>query len=166
MHKVLIKVDEILYWAEICIVVPAMVVMIVVAFGQVVGRYFFNYAPAWCEEMARYLFIWVVFIGAPLGVSAREHMALRVLVDRLPDSRRVFCNLFVYAVAIVFLVCLAWQGIAIMIRTLYQVSPTLEISMRWVYAAIPIGSCLMLWHLLISLLKTGFADHPLFSSKG
>lgn len=166
MRKALIKIDEILYRAEICIVVPAMVVMILVAFGQVVGRYFFNYAPAWCEEMARYLFIWVVFIGAPMGVSAREHMALRILVDRLPDSRRAVCNLCIYAVAIVFLVSLVWQGIAIMIRTLYQVAPTLEISMRWVYAAIPIGSSLMLWHLLISLLKRGLADHPLFSSKG
>ncbi len=166
MRNVLIKVDEILYRAEICIVVPAMVVMILVAFGQVMGRYFFNYAPAWCEEMARYLFIWVVFIGAPLGVSAREHMALRVLVDRLPDSRRAVCNFCIYAVAIVFLASLTWQGIAIMIRTIHQVSPTLEISMRWVYAAIPIGSSLMLWHLLISLLRTRFADHPLFSSKG
>ncbi len=166
MRRALIKLDEFLYRAEICIVVPAVMAMILVAFGQVVGRYFLNYAPAWCEEMARYLFIWVVFIGAPIGVRAREHMALRVLTDRLPHSRRVFCNVCIYVVAAVFLAALTWQGVEIVNRTTFQVSPTLEISMRWVYAAIPIGSGLMLLHLLISLLKTGVTDNPLFSAKG
>jgi TRAP-type transport system small permease protein len=69
-------------------------------------------------------------------------------------------------VAILFLVVLIWQGVAMVIRTVYQVSPTLEISMRWVYVSIPVGGFLMLFHLLAAFAKTGLSENPLFSFQG
>jgi TRAP-type C4-dicarboxylate transport system permease small subunit len=69
-------------------------------------------------------------------------------------------------VAILFLTVLTWQGVAMVIRTVYQVSPTLEISMRWVYLSIPVGGLLMLFHLLTALVKTGLSENPLFSFQG
>ncbi len=163
---VLLRVEKIVFAYEVCIVVPVTLSMIAVAFGQVVGRYFLNYAPAWCEELARYLFIWLVFIGAPIGVREKGHMALKIVVDRLPRSGQRACHLGVCGVAILFLVVLTWQGAAMVIRTVHQVSPTLEISMRWVYLSVPVGSFLMLFHLFVSLVKTGLSENPLFSLQG
>ncbi len=40
--------------------------MLVIRFAQVVPRYFFNYTPEWSEELARFLFVWVVFLGSAL----------------------------------------------------------------------------------------------------
>ncbi len=165
-REFLLRVEKLISRCEICVVVPMTLAMIAVAFGQVVGRYFLNYAPAWCEEMARYLFVWVVFIGAPIAVREKGHMALTVVVDRLPRSVRWACHLSIYGVATLFLLVLTWQGIAMVVRTVYQVSPTLEISMRWVYLSIPVGGVLMLFHLLVSFAKTGLTENPLFTYQG
>ena len=125
---VLLRVEKLVFRCEVCIVVPVTLSMILVAFGQVVGRYFLNYAPAWCEELSRYLFIWLVFIGAPIGVREKGHMALKIVVDRLPRSGQRACHLGIYGVAVLFLIVLTWHGAAMVIRTVHQVSPTLEIS--------------------------------------
>ena len=163
---VLLRVEKLVFRCEVCIVVPVTLSMILVAFGQVVGRYFLNYAPAWCEELSRYLFIWLVFIGAPIGVREKGHMALKIVVDRLPRSGQRACHLGIYGVAVLFLIVLTWHGAAMVIRTVHQVSPTLEISMRWVYLSIPVGSFLMLFHLFVSFIKTGLSENPLFSFEG
>ena len=166
MRRILLKAEEVTFRAEVHTAVFIMVAVIIVAFGQVFGRYVLDYAPAWFEELARYLFVWVVFIGAPIGVRERGHMAIMLVVDHLAPARRQVCSLLIYAVSAIFLLILAWQGISIMIQTGSQVSPTMEISMVWVYAAIPVGSILMLFHLAISFLKMGLSENPLFSFKG
>ena len=164
--NIVLRLEKVVYRCEICLIVPMTLSIIAVAFGQVVGRYFLNYAPAWCEELARYLFIWVVFIGSPIGVRERGHMALMVIIDHLPLSGRRSCYFVVYGVAIFFLMILTWQGAVMVVRTVHQVSPTLEISMRWVYLSIPVGSLLMLFHLSAAFVKTGLSENPLFSFQG
>ena len=147
-------------------VIATLITVIVVTFAQVFQRYVLNYAPASYDELARYLFIWLIFLGAPIGVRARGHMAIMLVVDRLTSPWRRAANLLIYIVAAIFLLILAWQGILIMVHTGSQVSPTMEISMKWVYAAIPTGSILMLFHLVFSFLKTGISEHPLFAFEG
>ena len=166
MRQRFFRAEEVIFRGEVSAVIFLMVAVIAVASGQVFGRYVLDYAPSWFEELARYLFVWVVFIGAPIGIRERSHMAIMVVVDHLPLAWRKVCSLLIYAVAGVFLLILTWQGISIMIHTGSQVSPTLEISMAWVYAAVPVGSVLMLFHLAISFLKMGFSGNPLFSFEG
>jgi TRAP-type C4-dicarboxylate transport system permease small subunit len=160
------SLELILYRGERTAVAFLVIAMVAVSFGQVFGRYVLNFAPAWCEELARYLFVWVVFLGAPIGVREKGHMALRLVQDHLSEKGRRFCSGLVYAAAAGFLFTLAWQGIALVLRTVSQVSPTLQISMRWVYVAIPVGSLLMLLHLAAIFVRDGFSTHPLYMPEG
>ncbi len=166
VRQILLKCEEAAFRVEKGTVILTLIATIIVTFAQVFGRYVLNYAPASCEELARYLFIWVIFMGAPIGVRKRGHMAIMLISDRLPSSWRRMSSLLIYLVAAIFLMILAWEGVLIMAQTGSQVSPTMEISMRWVYAAIPTGSILMLLHLVISFLKVGFSEHPLFAFEG
>ena len=162
LDKLFKGLRSVLYWFS----VAAMSVMLAVIFAQVVSRYLFNWTPEWSEELARYLFVWVVFLGAPIGVKERGHMALRLVQERLSPGGKKFCTALVYAAAFLFLAVLTWQGVALVSRTVFQVSPTLQIHMRWVYVAIPIGSLLMLFHLVIIGMKQGIAEHPLYVPEG
>jgi TRAP-type C4-dicarboxylate transport system permease small subunit len=166
LRRVLLAMEQVIFRCELVAVAVLVIAMIAVTFGQVFGRYVLNFAPAWCEELARYLFVWVVFLGAPIGVKQRGHMALRLVQERLPPSGQKICTALVYAAAFLFLTVLAWQGIALVSRTVFQVSPTLQIHMRWVYVAIPIGSLLMLFHLLLIGIRQGVAEHPLYVPEG
>jgi TRAP-type C4-dicarboxylate transport system permease small subunit len=166
VRQILLKCEEAASRVEVVAVILTLIASIIVTFAQVFGRYVLNYAPASLEELARYLFIWLIFMGAPIGVRGRGHMAIMLVSNRLSSSWRRRSSLLIYLVAAIFLVILAWQGVLIMVHTGSQVSPTMEISMRWVYAAIPTGSILMLLHLGISFLKMGISEHPLFAFEG
>lgn len=72
----------------------ALLVMVAMVFGNVVLRYAFNSGIAVSEELSRWLFVWLVFLGAAVAVHEHGHMGSEFLVDRLgPRARRVAVGL-------------------------------------------------------------------------
>ena len=61
---------------------------IVVVTAQVVWRYAFNNSLVWTEELSRYLFVWMTFVGAALAVKESSHIRVSLLVDCLPARVR------------------------------------------------------------------------------
>lgn len=66
----------------------ALAVMVVLVFGNVVLRYLFNSGITWSEEMSRYLFIWLTFLGAIGAFKNKEHLGVDMLIKRLPTKMK------------------------------------------------------------------------------
>lgn len=62
--------------------------LIVIILANVVGRYIFNFSLIWAAESARWLFIYIIFLGIPLAERASMHLAITMLVERLPSRPR------------------------------------------------------------------------------
>jgi TRAP-type C4-dicarboxylate transport system permease small subunit len=81
------------------IIALALAVMAVLVFGNVVLRYVFNSGITWSEEMARFLFIWLVLIGAIGALKDNAHLGVDMLIKRLPRPWKkavyIFSNLIV-----------------------------------------------------------------------
>ena len=73
-------------------VAAALVLMIGIVFANVVGRYAFGYSLTWGNEAAIWLFVALIFLGMPLTFLTRNHIALDVLVRRLPSRARTLCH--------------------------------------------------------------------------
>lgn len=145
LDKLFKGLRSVLYWFS----VAAMSVMLVVIFAQVVSRYLFNWTPEWSEELARYLFVWVVFIGSALIMGESGHLAVQFVPNHFKGTAagkalEIVINLSGYA----FIVLLLVQGTKMMQVMTFQISPGLEIPMSWVYSVIPISSVLMLLYLV------------------
>jgi TRAP-type C4-dicarboxylate transport system permease small subunit len=65
--------------------------MVVLVFSNVVLRYIFNSGITVSEEMSRWMFVWVTFIGGVIAVHRRAHLGTDVLVGRLPASWKRAC---------------------------------------------------------------------------
>lgn len=80
----------------------ALAVMVVLVFGNVVLRYLFNSGITWSEEMSRYLFIWLTFLGAIGAFKNKEHLGVDMLIKRLPNKMKrvvlVISDLLILAV--------------------------------------------------------------------
>src|SRR4051812_6282227 len=64
--------------------------MTLVAFGQVIARYAFNYSFTWALELTTTLFAWMIFLGIPYGVRVGSHIGVDALVKSLgPRAARV-----------------------------------------------------------------------------
>lgn len=110
---------------------------------QVLTRYVFKRPLVWTEEASRFFFIWMVFLGASVGVRRKDHFLLDILLVNVPEGlRRVFlilANICVLAVSLIlFLVGIVFTRIG-----LGQLSPTMRIPMAWIYLAMPIAGMLM-----------------------
>ena len=66
-------------------------VMVVLVFGNVVLRYGFNSGITVSEEVSRWLFVWVTFLGAVVAVKERAHLGTDFLVARLPVLGKKIC---------------------------------------------------------------------------
>lgn len=62
----------------------ALAIMVVLVFGNVILRYFFNSGITWSEEMSRYLFVWLTFLGAISAFKNNEHLGVDMVIKRLP----------------------------------------------------------------------------------
>lgn len=76
----------------------AMVVMIILVFVNVVLRYGFDSGVLASAEISRFLFVWVIMIGAVICMRDDAHLDLRVIEHRLPGKFRWILRRLVYAV--------------------------------------------------------------------
>jgi tripartite ATP-independent transporter DctM subunit len=120
---------------------------------QVFARYVLNDTPPWSEELCRYLFIWASFLGACVAMRRAAHLGVDSLVVRLPAGMRQVLHHAVTALVAVFCGILVWQGAALVPAMATQRSPSMAISLQYVFAVIPIAAALMLGLQLRTLAK-------------
>lgn len=69
----------------------ALAIMVVLVFGNVVLRYAFDSGITWAEEVARLMFVWLIFLGAILALRHHVHLGVEMLQAKLPRKARRFC---------------------------------------------------------------------------
>ncbi|RYF15731.1 MAG: TRAP transporter small permease [Comamonadaceae bacterium] len=115
------------------LVVLALVGMVIMVFGNVVLRYAFNSGILVSEEMSRYFFIWLTYIGAMIAMRERGHLGVDTLVRRLPRAGKKAC-LFLSEALMLFVNVLFFIGTWKMHELqVTSISPVVGISMIWVY---------------------------------
>ncbi|MBT3068103.1 TRAP transporter small permease [Rhodoferax sp. U11-2br] len=138
MGKVLKALADALTRTLEVLMVLCLVVMLVMVFGNVVLRLFFNTGIDLSEEIPRFAFVWMTFLGAIVGMRRRAHLGVDILVQALPVLGRKVC----WGVSqVVMLVCCVY----IVYGTYLQhdiiegnASPVAQLSMLWVFGV----SCL------------------------
>ncbi|MEN9892572.1 MAG: 2,3-diketo-L-gulonate transporter small permease protein YiaM [Pseudomonadota bacterium] len=117
--------------------------MVVMVFGNVVLRYGFNTGIDFSEELSRFAFIWITFLGAIIALRENAHLGLDTLIRVLPRAGRMGC----FALSnLMMLGCCGlmfygtWRQHGIHATTL---SPVTELPMIWVYGVGYVASLAM-----------------------
>jgi len=133
--------------------------MVLLVFGNVVLRYGFNFGIPVSEELSRYLFVWVTFIGAVAGLKRRQHLGVDAIVHRLPRWGQALTAVFGHLVMLLCCAVLFWGSLVQMKVNQENRSPVMEIPLSVIYAAAAFGGLAMGLILLVSLyrLMTGNA---------
>lgn len=118
--------------------------MIAITFLQVVFRYVLSAPLPWSEEAARYCFVWIVFLGAALGLERGVHLGVDLLVNRMPEPMRRLTALVCDLLIAVFAAVIIYASIPVLHLNALQHSPALGVQMSWIYLAIPVSMALIL----------------------
>lgn len=129
-------------------------IMVAVIFLQVVMRQF-NSSLSWSEELARYSFIWLVYIGISYGVKKDRHIKVDVLLLALKNKGKIILSIIANLLFIAFAIFVIRYGfdIASQLLAFGQKSPANQIPMGLIYLATPIGMGLTLIRLVQNLIK-------------
>jgi TRAP-type C4-dicarboxylate transport system permease small subunit len=117
------------------LIVLCMVAMIVLVFGNVVLRYAFNSGISVSEELSRWFFVWMIFLGALVALKDRAHLGMNSLVKRLPPAGKRVCLVIGHLLMLYIcglIVIGSWQQAVI---NLNVVAPASGLSMALFYAA-------------------------------
>jgi TRAP-type C4-dicarboxylate transport system permease small subunit len=131
--------------------------MMVVTFVQVIIRLVKGSLP-WSEETARYMQVYLSFLGLSVGVKRHKLISVEVLHQALPlpvqNVLNVIIDIFIGVVSAV----LAVASINLSRVTMLQKSPVLGIPMGLIYLAVTIGSFLAVFHSVVNVLNgiTGY----------
>jgi len=106
---------------------------------QIIARYT-ALIPAWIwtEEMARFLFIWMVMLGSMIGVREGTHFEVDVW-PQLSDRGNALLRIVTYAFILVFACVFAWYGIRFVQFGWDQTSELADLPMGWIFAAWPMA---------------------------
>ena len=120
---------------------------------QVVCRYLFNNSLFWSEEAARYLLVWLSFLGAAAAYYRGAHPGIDILSSRLGPGLRRGKAVAVHLVCLAFFLVMIWQGAVFSHFVRLQTSPSLALPMWLVVLAIPVGGAVLACHCLLFLLR-------------
>lgn len=138
--------------------------MVVLVFGNVVLRYGFNSGITVSEELSRWLFVWLTFLGAALALKEHAHLGSDMLVSRLPALGKKIC-LVLSQLLMIYITWLLLSGALQQAKINYEVSaPSTGLSVAWFYSAGIVFAVLALGLLLRDLYRvlTGqLAEHEL-----
>ena len=87
MKILVLQLERLVEW----LMALALAVMVVLVFGNVVLRYAFDSGITWAEEVARLMFVWLIFLGAILALRHHAHIGVEMLQERLPRKARLAC---------------------------------------------------------------------------
>jgi len=133
------RTDKILHRSLLWTIGALMFTMMTLTFAQVVFRYLLHHSLSWSEEVGRYIFVWITFLGLAAAFRSGSHVALDILAGLLPPLPRrilaVINSLFIVVLSLALVV----GGVKLMEFGVNQRSPALDTPMYLIYIVIPIS---------------------------
>lgn len=130
-----------------------LIVMVVVVFAQVIFRFVLEQPLPWSEEVARYIMVWIAFLGAALAIEKRAHPLVEVFVNLLPVKVRIPVHILAVGLSCIFYTIILYYGLMFVTSSMTQPSAVMRIPMGCVYVVIPLSGLMLFLNSLIEVQK-------------
>lgn len=107
------KFLDVLEKVEKAILAVTVGIMVIIIAYQVIMRYIFAHANSWSEELARYLFIYDVMIGAAIAIRRNSHLQIDILINLMKPKVRTILTIIATLAGMVFMVFLLSYSITL-----------------------------------------------------
>ncbi|MGE4354153.1 MAG: TRAP transporter small permease [Oscillospiraceae bacterium] len=151
--KWLHKLSDMLETITMYFLAVALATMTIVVFVQVVFR-LLNLSIPWSEELARYLMVYLTYVGASIGIKKKSHIAIEFVTGKFPlkiqSGIEIIANLLCLACCGIIL----YYGLKLVDITMMQKSPAMRIPMGVAYFSQVLGASLMIIQFLNNTVDT------------
>ena len=131
---------------------------------QVISRTFLPKTPSWTEELARYMFIYMVAFGSSVAVHKKEFVAVDLIIDFLPKIIRKLIELVINIVLLLFVTFVLLKSVlGFAILEYRMVSTAMQVPMQYIYFSMIILFGLLILSFVMEIL---YQVKEILSSKG
>lgn len=118
--------------------------MALILMAQILMRVFAQNSLSWAEEVARYFYVWSVFLSISCTIRMKNILRVDFLLQIMPKFLRRFFEACLDAVNVILYGYLAYHSVTVVqnVQASAQTSPALKIPMYLVYAIVPFGFAL------------------------
>lgn len=127
-----------LYWA----VSIGFGVLVVMLFVQVVTRNIFHYTSSTVDELSKFLFAWIIYLGVAMAVHREKHISIEFVTDRLKGKHKTGVAIFNTMITLAFFVVLAVYGIKYAQSTMNMESPIMHAALGGMYFCVPLSAAI------------------------
>ena len=131
-----------------------LVLVSLVIFYSVLLRYVFKSPLAWSEEVARYMFIWMVFLGFSIAEKSGDHFKIEVFIEMVPAKVRLIIEVILNMLIFYALFVLFKEGIKYYDQGKSGLSTILQMPLNYIYVALPISMVLTFLNRIDTVQKT------------
>ncbi len=120
---------------------------------QVFSRYVLNHSLFWSEELARYLLVWLTFLGASVAYRRKAHPSIDVVFVRTSPSVQKLFTILVHLASILLFGIMIFFGFKFSYFVRLQISPALHLPKWIIFSIIPISGFILMIHGLAFLFR-------------
>lgn len=118
-------------------------IMLILAIAQILFRYVFNISVPWTEEVARWVFVWQIFLGSSLMLREQGHLKITMVRDMLPGKVQKVVDLVMSLLGLIFIIGIFFGSLQ-MIESVENVTAgSFNLSVKYMYLAMPISMVFM-----------------------
>lgn len=122
-----------------------------ICLAQIVARSIFNASITWSNEASRYLFVYVVFIGAFVLTRDREFICMDLIQSKIPKKARPCYDLLLHLLVMAYAAVMLIFGYKFMVQNSFQRSSSLHIPMNLLYMIMPVSGFFIILYTLRNL---------------
>ncbi len=126
-------------WTLACVLLAAISCL---GLWQVVARFVLSQPSTWTEESMRRLLIWMVMLGTVVAFRRGALVSVDLMLRTARGAWLATVRWIITGTALAYLAVLVWFGINLVTRVRFQTFASMELSMGWAYAALPVGAAL------------------------
>jgi TRAP-type C4-dicarboxylate transport system permease small subunit len=142
MRSVLLRLDRWITDLALNVACVLLAIICVLGMWQVLSRFVFSQPSTWTEESMRRLLIWCVMLGVVVAFRRGALVSVDLMLRSSRGAWQQVVRTIITVSSLAFLGVLLWFGIDLAWRVRFQTFASMELSMAWAYAALPVGAAL------------------------
>ncbi len=158
MTRIFLRLEDITTGIALRAAIAFLVIAAGLAFYQVVTRFVFDAPSTWSEVITRSAMVWSVFLGVAVAFRHGAMISVDIIMNNLPRRLGLAFYLGANLASLVFFAILAWQGWLMTGRVMGQNLAALQVSIAWVYAALPVGSAFIMIAIVAATIRGARGD--------
>ena len=134
--------DRALYYTSALLLIATATVVIY----TVIGRYFFNNAPLWAEDVPRVFFLWMTYLGIAVATRRGQNIRVTFFIEKMPPKARFYLDMFMHVCVLVMLITILWNVWPLIRMNLSGTMRSTVWSDAVSWCPLPVGAALMVMY--------------------